>query len=445
MGFLISMTFCKAATSSTCSVEQPIPIFINEPVGVLITFNAAANGEEWNVQWLDPSGTAVRSDPFVTTNGAGDYSIHRVHDRMPLGLNTVKIFQNGTVEGMATFTVNEPDSTTPPPIATEWEITRISPVGQDVNFGRSIGVFVRNTSISTQTAYMRASAVVPGETFGIDILGGLGEIDRIITLTAGIEGGVTFILPDTINILTTVLVVSLYQEPKQSSLITEKTFNFAGQVVEPEPSPLPPNTERVDCSDPRAIGSLPDGTCFANIITPTPTITFHEINIRFLNPLGLGERIAIKAAEQQVAIQALLPAAFTYTNYSVQNDSITLFITEEGSNLLPILLVIAIVALVIILAGGLFFFVGYTYKENTILKATLTAKEETKKIITDCLNDVNLTDEQKIICAKEAIANDPDIVIPPPGDGIFDQLKPILWAMVGIAALSAISGLTRRK
>lgn len=178
---------------------------------------------------------------------------------------------------------------------------------------------------------------------------------------------------------------------------------------------------------------------------PAPVLTFHEIDIKYLDPFGVGDKLAAKAGEQETLIRALLPSNFTYTHYTLDttNNVVTLYITEEAAvpAVLPLLLIVAIVAVVIALIG--FLFVGYVYRENKILKATLTAKEATKVTIQTCLDDLSLTPAQLRKCIQDALNADPDIVIPPPGDGLFggiaDTLKFAMLAIVGIALLQAMT------
>ena len=178
-------------------------------------------------------------------------------------------------------------------------------------------------------------------------------------------------------------------------------------------------------------------------ITPPP-VALHEIEIRYRTTFGIAEKMAVKAAQQTAIIQSLLPADFTYTGYIVGNGNITLLINEDGPNVLPLPIIIAIVAAVIAIIG-LIFFLGWKYSENKILKATLEAKQETKEGIQSCLDDPNLSEEQLRDCIENLLAKDPDIVVGNGDADFFGDIKGMVkWVVIGGVAIAALGLLKRR-
>jgi len=174
-----------------------------------------------------------------------------------------------------------------------------------------------------------------------------------------------------------------------------------------------------------------------------PTLQTHEITIFFRNPFGLGQKMAIKAGEQQQRIQALMPSTITYTHYTTTSESVTLYFTEEGENLIVTATIIAIVAVLVALLAVLV--VGWVYKENQIVKETLVVQQEGIAKIADCLNDKALSEDEKIECAKEILGGIPTVALPPEGEGLGGLLGGIKtatniipWVIAGGALLLAL-------
>jgi len=181
--------------------------------------------------------------------------------------------------------------------------------------------------------------------------------------------------------------------------------------------PVPTQLQVTTDLPPAPIPSQPPGQ--------DPLIQFHVIEIQYRDAFGLGDKIANNAYKANDAIQAILNKAqpgsqWTITNMSADNESdvLTINITEVGTQVIVTGTLILIAALLAVTVIGTFY-VGMTYRENGILKASLSTTQEALHEIETILNDDTLTDEQKVNKALDIAQSTPDVVIPP-GPGLPD-------------------------
>lgn len=186
----------------------------------------------------------------------------------------------------------------------------------------------------------------------------------------------------------------------------------------------------------------------ANIDTPPPPVVQkHEIRIRYREGLfGVADRLAQKSPTLISKIAGLLPNNFVVQEVYADtlNNEIIIRIDENGSQVIPVLVVVAIVAVIVAVIAV--FYLGYVYSENAVLKATGEAQQAAQDEMEQVILDPTLTEEQKIAKIREILARTPNVVIPPPGGpgSLGDIAGIVKWGVIGLIAVAALNLIPRR-
>ena len=183
--------------------------------------------------------------------------------------------------------------------------------------------------------------------------------------------------------------------------------------------------------------------------TPPPpgeVVQKHEIRIRYREGIfGVADRLAQKSPGLISKIAGLLPSEFVVKEVYADtlNNEIIIRIDERGYNVIQVAVIVAIVAVVVAIIAV--FYLGYTYSENAILKATAEAQQAARTEMEAIILDPTLTDEQKIAKILEILLKTPGVVVPPPKDPLGDIAGIVKWGVIGLIAVSALNALPRRK
>jgi len=173
----------------------------------------------------------------------------------------------------------------------------------------------------------------------------------------------------------------------------------------------------------------------------------HEIRVKYREGVfGIADRLAQKSTGLVARIADLLPDNFHVEEVyaDTAENEIVVRIYERGRQVIPIAVVILIVAVVVALIS--LFFLGYTYKENAILKATGRVQQAGLDEITGIVENPNLTDDEKIRLIKIILDGLPAAVIPDGdgdgGGGPLDDVGDIVkWGAIGLIGFAAIQAL----
>ena len=183
------------------------------------------------------------------------------------------------------------------------------------------------------------------------------------------------------------------------------------------------------------------------------TVQEHEIILyfgdvsRIAGALGAAQGIVINR------INGLLPSNFQVEGISINQSTNTthIFIYEYGNQVIQFAVIAAIVAVVLVVLGVLLAlagFAGMIYRENKIIRETLSLTQEQVNKLREIMDNPNLTPEEKEAAAKDILQNIPSIVIPPPveppfGGGLGDLLKGVGGVAV-IILLIAVAGALKK-
>jgi hypothetical protein len=164
----------------------------------------------------------------------------------------------------------------------------------------------------------------------------------------------------------------------------------------------------------------------------------HQIIIKYKNALGVGDVVFSGVAGTAAAvIPKYLSSNFKLRNAFIDaaNNRVIINIDEYGSNeVIPALVIAAIIAALLLVIGAALLYIGFEYYENQLMKATLAADDTAVNKMKAILNNSSLSDADKIAQLTGIVSTLPSVVLPQDNKTNWTQL-----ALIGVVAYALLS------